>query len=201
MYVEVLHRDIQRNIEFVINQGLLSDEGLMKYEDYNVHSILQYCLIRINTDLCPIPEYKVKLKVPIDKLKIDDGFKERKTRYQRFIKVDVAYLKNSQIIGFGEIFTPDEIHGVLSSRDLISPWITPRHKIEHLVKYDKPKFIIIVNVMSRLPPYKDAKRYTLDKWEEYWIEFIKNINEQKIECLHIIIKNIENIKYCTYITS
>jgi hypothetical protein len=204
MYVEVLCKNIQRNIDHIIDKGLLSNDGLRKYFDYNVHSILQYCLIRVDVDLYPIPEYKVKLKVPIDRFKIDERFKQKKKkRYQKFIKVDVAYLKNSNILGVGEVFTPDEIHGVLKSEELPGgPWITPRHKIEHLITHNKPRFLIVVNVISTYPPWRDVKQRPLDEWEEAWIRFIEDVcKQQNVECSHIIIKNVRDIKYYSYIPS
>jgi len=110
-------------------------------------------------------------------------------------------LRELDVTGFGEIYTPDEIHGVLETRVLQGSWITPRHKIEHLVEYTRPEFLIVVNVMSTLPPWRDAKRYKLKEWEKLWIEFIKNIHEKwTVEYLHIIVKSTSNIKYCSHIT-
>jgi len=217
MYVEELRKEIQDNINFAIEHKLLSEDGLKDYANNNVHSVLQYCLMKIENDLFPIPEYKVKLKKPIDKFEIDDKFRnaynKKKARYQRTIKVDVAYLKDSEIVGFGEVFSPDEIHGVLELKELsrpqvitpeYKPWVTPKHKIEHLIVNTKPKFFIVVNVMNKRPPWKDAKSRPLDEWEKLWIEFVKKVHEQQgIECLHVIIKGIEKekINYYTYVIS
>jgi hypothetical protein len=40
VYVEVLKEIIQRNVDFVIKQGLLDYDKLAKYDKSNVHSIL-----------------------------------------------------------------------------------------------------------------------------------------------------------------
>jgi hypothetical protein len=215
MYVEALYKDIQNNINFAIEHKLLSEDGLEDYANYNVHSVLQYCLVKIENDLFPIPAYKIKLKKPIDKFEIDDKFRntrnKKKARYQRTIKVDVAYLKDSEIVGFGEVFSPDEIHGVLELKELsrpqvvtpeYKPWITPKHKIEHLIVNTKPKFFIVVNVMNKLPPWGDAKNRRLEEWEKLWIEFGKKVHEhQRIECLHVIIKSIKKVDYYPYVIS
>jgi len=202
VYIEAFHEALKHNIKFVVERKLLSNDWLKDYANYSVHSVLQYCLMKTEVDLCPIPEYKIKLKKPMDKFEVDGRFKEKKARYQKFIKVDIAYLKDLEIVGFGEVFTPDEIHGVLESKELSEPWLTPRHKIKHLIVNNKPKFFIVVNIMSKLPSWKNAKLHTLEQWEKIWIEFIKKVCEQqRIECLHTIIKSIEDIDYYPYVIS
>jgi len=196
MHVEALSDTIQRNIEFVISHNLLNDGMLKRYERNNVHRVLQYCLMKINgIDLIALPEYKVELRKPINKLEIDKRFEGRKKRRQTFVKVDVAYLKDSELVGIGEVYTPDEIHGVLETKALKEPWITPRHKIEHLM-YNRLRFLVIVNMVNKLPNWKDAKRYKLEEWEGLWKEFVREIHEkQGIECLHIIIRSVSSIEY------
>jgi hypothetical protein len=49
------------------------------------------------------------------------------------------------------VITPDEIHGVQELEVPGPSWITPGHKIEHLVRDRRPKFLIVLNVMNRLP--------------------------------------------------
>jgi hypothetical protein len=57
--VEVLKEIIQRNVDFVIKQGLLDDDKLAKYDKSNVHSTLQYCLLRVEgLGLLALPEFK-----------------------------------------------------------------------------------------------------------------------------------------------
>jgi len=65
MYIDILREAIQRNIEFVIESGLLDDKKIEKYAESNVHSVLHYCLIKINEiPVVPLPEYKIRLKNP-----------------------------------------------------------------------------------------------------------------------------------------
>ncbi|MFZ8789290.1 MAG: hypothetical protein ACO2OZ_06430 [Acidilobaceae archaeon] len=42
----------------------------------------------------------------------------------------------------------------------------PSHKIEHVVGDLRPRFLIVLSVMKRLPPWGDARLHTLEKWEE-----------------------------------
>jgi hypothetical protein len=81
MYVEIFHNVIRRNIEFVVSKGLLDDEKLWNYDKSDVHSVLQYCLIRIeDLDIVPLPEYKIRFRDPIDKVNIDKRFEGKKSR-------------------------------------------------------------------------------------------------------------------------
>jgi hypothetical protein len=71
MYIEDLKEIIQRNVGFVIEQGLLDDGKLARYDKSNVNSILQYCLLRVEElGLLALPEFKIKLRKPIDKHEI-----------------------------------------------------------------------------------------------------------------------------------
>jgi len=200
MYVEILRDVIRRNIEFVVSKGLLDDEKLWNYDKSDVHSILLYCLIRIeDLDIVPLPEYKIRFRVPIDKVNIDKRFEGRKGRRVWFTRVDVAYLKNSSVIGIGEVFTPDEIHGILPSTELSGPWISPRHRIEHLVEHLRISFIIIVNIVNRLPPWEDARRHSVEVWESKWKDFVKDIcTRHDIQCLHIVMRSVKDVEYNLY---
>ncbi len=175
MCVKNLYQSILDNINFVRNNKLLNDEKLENYAKHNVHSILQYCLMRNTSGLITIPEFKVKLKKPIDKFAVDPRFGKKKERYRKHIKVDVGHLENAEIVGFGEVFTPDEIHGVLDSKDLEKEWITPRHKIEHLIMHNRHKFFVVINLMNKIPPWKGAKKRSRDGWKRLWKDFIEKI--------------------------
>jgi hypothetical protein len=71
VYIEVLKKPIQNNIDFVIKQELLDDDKLAKYDKSNVHSVLQYCLLRVEgLGLLALPEFKIRLRKPIDKHEI-----------------------------------------------------------------------------------------------------------------------------------
>jgi hypothetical protein len=151
VYVEVLKEIIQRNVDFVIERGLLDNDKLAKYDKSNVHSILQYCLLRVEgLGLLALPEFKIKLRKPIDRHEIL-GRPGGRARYQWTVRVDVAYLKGLEVVGIGEVITPDEIHGVPGSEVSGSPWITPGHKIEHLVRDRRPEFLIVLNVTNKYP--------------------------------------------------
>ena len=97
------------------------------------------------------------------------------------------------------MITPDQIHGVPGSEVLGPPWITPGHKIEHLVRDRRLEFLIVLNVMNRYPPWKNVKTRTLEEWEELWKNFIRDVCEQeKIGCLHVIMKSVNDIRYHLY---
>jgi hypothetical protein len=191
VYVEVLKEIIQNNVNFVIKQGLLDDDKLAKYDKSNVHSILQYCLLRVEgLGLLALPEFKIKLRKPIDKHEVL-GEPRGRARYQWTVRVDVEYLKGLEVVGIGEVITPDEIHGVPSPKMPRPTWITPSHKIEHLVRDRRPEFLIVLNVTNKYPPWKNVKTCTLEEWEELWKDFIRSVCEQeKIECLHVIMKSV-----------
>jgi len=55
------------------------------------------------------------------------------------------------------VITPDEIHGV-PQPDVLGPqWITPGHKIEHLVRDRRPEFLIVLNITNKYPPVEKCK--------------------------------------------
>jgi hypothetical protein len=202
MYVEAFHQKLQEITNFLINQGLLDDNVLKYYSKFNTHSIFQYALIKAGIDLgyFSIPEFKVRFNEPINKLEVDERFKQviqgKKAKNMRHRRVDVAYFKDKQFFGIGEIYTPDEIHEIQSPKEFPSPHITVRYRIEHTIKETNPKFIIVINIISTLPQWKESKKYTLIEWENKWKEFIKKIHyEYNTECLHIIIRNIREIEF------
>ena len=199
MYIDILREIVLRNIYSVAGKNLLDDDKLRKYDKTNVHSILQYCLLKVDElGLLGIPEFKIKPGKPIDKHAIIEDYKG-KNRYQRTIRVDVAYLKDSKVVGFGEVVTPDEIHGVPTPKKPKLQWIAPSHKIDHLAKEIKPEFIILLQVTIKHPSWEEAKLYTLDEWEEHWINFMRKTCEyNKVKCLHILMRSVKNIESYTW---
>ena len=188
------------------NLGLISEEALVKYQEYNIHSILQYCAIKAGllANLIPIPEYKIRLIKPIDKYEVDKRYKEQAknqkkigARYQHKVTVDIALIKDNRVRGFCEIYTPDEIHGVLLSRELSEPWITPRHKLQHLVKCMSFDFCILINLFTTLPSWRDAKKYSLDEWRKLWKSFAIDLSRD-VSVMHIMINSINDINYMYY---
>jgi len=178
------------------NENLLSDNSLRKYPDYSVHSYFQYCLIisAHHGGLRGIPEYKLRLSKPIDKYLIDSRLKNRKIKYMRSIKVDVGFLKEGKLVGIGEIYTPDEIHGCLPSKELEKPWITPYDKLVHIAKYeDNVKFIVLVVGLWTLPLWRDAKKKTLQEWYECWKRLVELILSKK-EVAVMYIKGLGKIE-------
>ncbi|MFB3889564.1 MAG: hypothetical protein ACE14S_08735 [Candidatus Bathyarchaeia archaeon] len=149
----------------------------------NLHSILQYALIHagINCGFVAVPEYKVSLKEGIDPEALDIRFHGKRKQWQ--LKADVAFLKGPVVVGLGEIYTLDEIHGCQSSSKMITPWITPRDKLLHLTSFSKKKqqFLILVNVFpeetrtERLP-WKDCRTHSIKEWKNLWKELADELN-------------------------
>ena len=189
------------------NRGILSKESLEKYSDYNIHSYLQYCLIKAtrNTHLIGVPEYKIRLSEPIDKKNIDPRLKVGKIRYVRTIRADVGFIKEGKLVGIGEVYTPDEIHGCLPSIKLIGPWITPYNKLihmamhennkqRHMAKYkNNIKFMVLVIGLWILPQWEDAKRRKLSRWDECWKCLARRLSEHK-RVMAIYIKGLDDIE-------
>ena len=178
------------------SEGVLSDSSLREYWNYNVHSYLQYCLIMgaHHEGFRGTPEHKLRLSKPIDKYHIDPRLRNRKTRYMRTIRVDVGFLKGGKLIGIGEIYTPDEIHGCLPSKKLDGAWVTPYDKLVHIARYEEDiKFIILIIGLWTLPPWKDARKKTLQEWHEYWERLVEQISNKK----HLVAVYIEELNKVT----
>ena len=182
MVIENIITGFHSCLDKLKNKGVISSNSLMRYWDYNVHSYLQYCFIEAaeNAGLMGIPEYKLRLSKPIDKHDVDPRLKDRKTRYIRTIRVDVGFLEKGRLVGIGEVYTPDEIHGCLSSKQLEDPWVTPYNKLIHIVKHEKDIESIILAVgLWTLPQWKDAKKKTLQGWYRCWKEVVKHLSRYK----------------------
>jgi hypothetical protein len=108
-------------------------------------------------------------------------------------------LKGLEVVGIGEVITPDQIHGVPQPDVPGPPWITPGHKIKHLVRDRRPEFLIVLNITNKYPPWRNVKTRTLEQWEELWKNFIRDVCErEKIECLHVIMKSVNDVRYHSY---
>lgn len=174
-----------------IKRGYVVDHSLASKHSF--HSILQYVLIKagIECEYVSIPECKARLSKPIDKLLVDSRFVQRRSRYQRSIKVDVAFFEDQVLAGVGEIYTLDEIHGCLSSRELSGPWITPYHRLHSLLENLKLRFLVVVNVSPqhtpKLPYWRDVRTRTYTEWRERWRTMINDLKKRNLclETYHI----------------
>jgi len=178
------------------SENILSDKSLKEYWSYNIHSYLQYCLIMAanHEGFKGIPEYKLRLSKPIDKHGVDQRFRSRRIRYMRTITVDVGFLKENKLVGIGEIYTPDEIHGSLPSEELEKEWITPYNKLTHIAEYEGDiEFIILIIGLWTLPSWKDAKRKTLQEWFKCWERLVELISNKK-QAEAIFIEALNRIK-------
>ncbi len=192
------------------SKGIIKNEDLQNYTESNLHSWLQYALIKsgVEEGLFAIPEVKLRFSVPIDPLQYGLHNKKRK---RHFSKVDVAFYDNNKnLVGISEIFTMDEAHGCLPSKKLAEVghyWLTPRDSLLHLVEYaiQKPKFIILVTILlkksTRLIPWKtkikeidskliEHKNY-YEVFKPFWEEITKKI---KIENTLLIINEEDEIE-------
>lgn len=191
-------RSFLREYDALVRLGFVKPEYIFKHSvasEVSFHSILQYMLVKAGIDCgyISIPEYKVRLKrEPIDKFKLDERFsKVKKARYQWHVAVDVAFLRDLKLTGIGEIYTIDEIHGCVPSKELSGPWITPYHKLQSLVKNLKGtiSFLIIVNAFPRTIekkrlPWEDARKLSVNEWREKWKELTDELRKE-MEVHHI----------------
>jgi len=128
----------------------IKKEDLKNHSESNLHSWLQYALIKSGEleGLFSIPECKLRFSKPLDPSTHGVTNKKRKRNFSR---VDIAFFDESKkLVGVSEIFTMDEAHGALPSRKLRT-WLSPRDSLIHLIKYasPKPEFIIIVTILLR----------------------------------------------------
>ena len=180
-------------VEELKNEKVIEDKDLKDYTKSNLHSWLQYALIKSaeQKELFAIPEIKLRFTEPIDHRKY--GVKTR-TRKRHFSKVDIAFYDNSKdLLGVSEIFTMDQAHASLPSRKLAGVghyWLTPRDSLIHMVQYatPKPKFIILVTILLKKSSYISWKTRIkridseLEKcknyykvFKPYWKEFKEKI--------------------------
>lgn len=176
------------------DEGLITSHSLTKYWDFNIHSILQYLIISagIESNIIALPEYRFRLSKPIDKQSIDPRLRVKR-RYMRTLRADVGFLINGELAGIGEIYTPDEIHGCLPSTALEEPWITPYHKLLHLVDHEKNlDFVVLVVGIWRVSEWKDARRRSLDEWFACWNNLIYELGKKK-KLSAVLIRNLDTL--------
>lgn len=177
-----------KNLEQLKNFDLIQPDQILNYQkasESSFHSLLQYCLIKsgIDCDFIAVPEYKLQLEKAIDKKMIDNRFK--KTRKQRMLRADVAFISKSEVKGLAEVYTLDEIHGCQPSRELDDPWVTPYEKLTHLLNdfEEKVPFLILVNLLPQefdlsSMPWYPAKQHSMAEWENKWKELAFNLKKK-----------------------
>lgn len=163
----------------------------------NLHSILQYNLIHagINCGYIAIPEYKVHFKEPLDKNKL--GITSKRLMHQ--IRVDVAFIREQEFQGIGEVYTLDEIHGCIPSKELEEPWLTPYDKLHYAIEQSEKeiKFLVLVNVCpenlnKEQLPWKDQRKRSIKDWKNLWEKLAKELsNRAKVG--HIMLSEDEKI--------
>jgi len=149
--------------------NLITIPNLGNHSESDLHSWLQYLLIKSGEQegLIPIPEIKMRLTNPI--VYKEFGITNRKRTKSNFKRVDVGYYDSKKILrGFAEVLTMDEAHGAMSSKELQHNWFTPYDSLPFLVENakDKPEFLIIVLVLLKNTP------------GIYWKIGIKDIDEK-----------------------
>ncbi len=195
--------------------NIISKNDLENYRDSNLHSWLQYALIKSGEKhgLLSIPEVKIIFKKPIDPAKYNLKGKRRK-RY--FSKVDVAFYDNKKnLVGISEVFTLDSAHGCLPTKKLAENehyWLTPRDSLLHLFQHakEKPKFIILVVTLLKRYPHSPPWRTKIEEidtklkrqkdnygycnyyevFKPYWMKFKEKISREKIKNALIIISEV-----------
>ena len=148
-----------KNVEDFKTNAIIGNEDLKRHSESNIHSWLQYLMIRSGeqSGSLAIPEIKLRLTKPI--YPTDYGLKQEKRRGRHFNKVDIAFFDyRKTLLGLSEIFTMDEAHGALPSRELAKVghyWLTPRDSLLHLTQHSllKLNFIILVVILVKRAPY------------------------------------------------
>jgi hypothetical protein len=171
-------------------ENRITDDDLKNHDKSNIHSWLQYLMIKSG-------EKNGLLTPPEIKLRFDEPFNPNGERNRNFRKVDVAFYDSKSLVGVAEIITMDGAHEILGRPF----WSTPDillHTIEHV----KPKleFIILVVILMKKTSriYWRTNRLEIDsKLEEnknyycafknYWQEFKKKI---KIDNALLIINEV-----------
>ncbi|MFB0563288.1 MAG: hypothetical protein ACETWM_18965 [Candidatus Lokiarchaeia archaeon] len=192
-YINNIVDEFIKKIEDFKNRGIIGDGDLRKHTESNIHSWLQYLMIRSGeqSGLLAIPEIKLKFTKPINP--IDYGLKNRRKR-RHFSRVDIAFYDSGKsLLGCAEIFTMDGAHGSLPSARLAEVghyWLTPRDSLLHMIQHGllRPKFIILVVILMKRSPYKiwrtgikeidseierDKNYYQV--YKPYWKEFKNKI--------------------------
>ncbi|RLF43391.1 MAG: hypothetical protein DRN18_00150 [Thermoplasmata archaeon] len=172
-------------VNFLMNEKVISTKDLEEYTESNLHSWLQYALIKAGEKegLFAVPEVKLRFSKPLD----PNWYGLNRKRKRHLSRVDVGFYrfhdesKRRELVGIAEIFTLDEAHGCLPSKKLIENghyWLTPRDSLSHAVQYamDQPKFIILVTVLLKMSPHIPWKT----KIEEIDSELMRHRNYYKV---------------------
>jgi len=185
----------QHRYEDLCREGLITPEMLTNYSlanDASLHSRIQTALLLagIDTGLWAFPEVKVRLKEPLDKWAIGVQYRGKSFRYQHTLTVDVAFFNGTDMVGFGEVYTLDMIHGAIPANR-----VNPYHKLKHLVR-EFDGFVIIVTTLPsaadpgtvRLPSHKEIRQYSLDEWERRWCALIDELRALGRDIQYIALK-------------
>lgn len=177
------------------DKNRITDDDLKHHDKSNIHSWLQYLMIKAG-------EQNELFAPPEIKLQFDEPFISNGRRNRNFRKVDVAYYNydSKSLVGVAEIITMDGVHEILGH-----PWSTPDILL-HTIKYAKikPKFIILIVILMKKASHiywrtkrgeidsklKDNKNYYC-AFKNYWQEFKRKI---KIDNALLII-NEDGVNY------
>jgi len=183
------------NFNYFVKKGLILNDDLIHHSKSNMHSWIQYLLIKSGEEenIISIPE--VKIRFPTEPIVYERFGLKKKTRNRYFSKVDVAFYNHEKtLLGVSEVFTMDESHGARPSKDLVtvhSHWLTPFDSIPHMINYSnqKPNFIIMITILMKKvtriywktkvdkidTQLVNTKNY-YDTFKESWIKFKEKIS-------------------------
>jgi hypothetical protein len=205
MVVRCIVNQIKSIFDRSLKGKLIDEKDVENYASASrksLHSMLQYALIHagINCGCIAIPEYKVHFKEPLDKKSL--GIISKRLMHQ--MSADVAFIREQEFQGIGEVYTLDEIHGCIPSKELEEPWLTPYEKLHWAIGHSEKeiKFLILVNVCpenlkkERLP-WKDQRKRSIKEWKNLWEKLAKELsNRAKVG--HVILSEDENIQSKMY---
>jgi len=188
-YLEKVVNEFTKIIDEFMEKGILSKEDIRDYKKSNLHSWLQYAMIKAGDrlGLLAVPEIKLDF---IEPLKLVNKKKKR-----HFKRVDVGfYDNNKRLLGISEIFTIDGAHACLPTSKFIKILI---YTIQN--SYNKPEFLILVIALPKRSKYiawktgiskidselrKNKNYYTV--FRDCWIKF-KDKLKRYVNCSLIII--------------
>jgi len=211
-YLKGITNEFKSVYEKLKKEKLIKNESLNRPAGNNLHSWLQYALIMAGerNGLRAVPEIKLYFKEDLNPKKIAPEIK--KTELRSFSRVDVAFYKNSELVGIGEVHTINDSNVFLSTRRFVEKgilnFLSDRDVLMHTIQHgkNKLKFVILVVTLpkraSRVPWRKDMEQVMPEiefprgrksnkdfykVFNEGWRKLRDAVEEENVACSLVII--------------